>query len=113
MAYVPHTEEERREMLAAIGVERMEDLYDAVPKDALSPDLGLPEGISEMEAMQEFGAMSEANADTRHFACFLGAGAYNHFIPSVVDHILRRNELYRAYTPYQPEVSQGRLQAIF
>jgi len=113
MAYVPHTEEERREMLSAIGVERMEDLYDAVPKDALSPDLGLPEGISEMEAMQEFGAMSEANADTRHFACFLGAGAYNHFIPSVVDHILRRNEFYTAYTPYQPEVSQGTLQAIF
>jgi len=113
MAYIPHTEEDRRAMLAAIGVESFEDLYDAVPVDMLSPDLDLPEAISEMEAKEELQALSEANLETQHVSCFLGAGAYNHFIPSVVDHILRRNEFYTAYTPYQPEISQGTLQAIF
>jgi glycine dehydrogenase subunit 1 len=113
MAYIPHTEADRRAMLAAIGVERMEDLYKAVPADLRFPDLDLPEAVSEMEILDELQALSEANLDTHHFACFLGAGAYNHFIPSAVDHILRRNEFYTAYTPYQPEISQGTLQAIF
>jgi glycine dehydrogenase subunit 1 len=113
MAYIPHTEDDRRTMLAAIGVERLEDLYEAVPADVRFPDLDLPEAISEVEAKQEMQALSEANLETQHASCFLGAGAYNHFIPSVVDHILRRNEFYTAYTPYQPEISQGTLQAIF
>jgi glycine dehydrogenase subunit 1 len=113
MAYIPHTDEERRAMLAAIGVGRMEDLYEAVPAEVRFPDLDLPEAISEMEILQELQDLSEANLDTRHFASFLGAGAYNHFIPSAVDAILRRAEFYTAYTPYQPEISQGTLQAIF
>ena len=113
MAYIPHTDADRQAMLAAIGVERMDDLYDAIPADVRFPDLDLPEPVSEMEILDELQALSEANLDTRHFACFLGAGAYNHFIPSAVDHILRRSEFYTAYTPYQPEISQGTLQAIF
>jgi glycine dehydrogenase subunit 1 len=113
MAYIPHSEVERRQMLAAIGIDRLDDLYDAVPESVRFPDLDLPPGVSEMEIMDELQALSEANLDMGHTACFLGAGAYNHFIPSVVDHILRRNEFYTAYTPYQPEVSQGTLQAIF
>ena len=113
MAYIPHTEAERRAMLAAVGVERLDDLYPDVPSHVRFPDLDLPEPLSELEAMQELQLLSEINLDTRHASCFLGAGAYNHFIPSAVDHILRRNEFYTAYTPYQPEISQGTLQAIF
>jgi glycine dehydrogenase subunit 1 len=113
MAYIPHTEDERREMLAAIGVKKVEDLYGCVPEKLRFPDLDLPDPISEMEAMQELQELAEANLETRHFACFLGAGAYNHFVPSAVDHVIRRSEFYTAYTPYQPEISQGTLQAIF
>jgi glycine dehydrogenase subunit 1 len=113
MSYTPHTAEDRRRMFEAIGVERMEDLYEGIPEGVRFPDLDLPEGMSEIEIMRELQVYSEANLDTKHFACFLGAGAYHHFIPSVVDHIIRRNEFYTAYTPYQPEVSQGTLQAIF
>lgn len=113
MVYIPHTDKDRQLMLKAIGVERIEDLYQDVPKEIRFPDLDLPDGISEMEIMQEMQLYSEANLDAKHFSCFLGAGAYHHFIPSVVDHIIRRNEFYTAYTPYQPEVSQGTLQAIF
>ncbi|MCJ7512994.1 MAG: aminomethyl-transferring glycine dehydrogenase subunit GcvPA [Anaerolineales bacterium] len=113
MAYIPHTDAERKEMLAAVGVRSLDDLYQAVPADVRFPDLDLPDSVSELEITQELQEMAEANVDTRHFACFLGAGAYNHFIPSAVDHILRRGEFYTAYTPYQPEISQGTLQAIF
>jgi glycine dehydrogenase subunit 1 len=113
MSYTPHTAEDRRRMFEAIGVERIEDLFEGIPEGFRFPDLDLPEGLSEMEAMRELQVYSEANLDTKHFACFLGAGAYHHFIPSVVDHIIRRNEFYTAYTPYQPEVSQGTLQSIF
>lgn len=113
MAYIPHTDEDRRTMLATIGLERMDDLYDAIPPDVRFPDLNLPDPISEMEIMGELRALSEANLEVQHVSCFLGAGAYNHFIPSVVDHTIRRNEFYTAYTPYQPEISQGTLQAIY
>jgi glycine dehydrogenase subunit 1 len=113
MAYIPHSEDERREMLKAIGIRHLDDLYQAVPEAVRFPDLDLPPALSEMEIMDELQALAEANLDMGHTACFLGAGAYNHFIPSVVDHVLRRNEFYTAYTPYQPEVSQGTLQAIF
>jgi glycine dehydrogenase subunit 1 len=113
MAYIPHTDDERRQMLATIGVGKLDDLYAAVPAGVRFPDLDLPDPISELEVMEELQALSEANLDTRHFACFLGAGAYNHFIPAAVDQILRRGEFYTAYTPYQPEISQGTLQSIF
>ncbi len=113
MAYIPHTDEERRAMLATIGVGSLNDLYQAVPAEVRFPDLDLPDPISELEVMEELQTLAEANLDTRHFACFLGAGAYNHFIPAAVDQILRRGEFYTAYTPYQPEISQGTLQAIF
>jgi glycine dehydrogenase subunit 1 len=113
MSYVPHTDADRAEMLAAIGVERIEDLFHDVPAARRFPELDLPEPLSEMEIMAELQAMSEENFDTGHFSCFLGAGAYNHYVPRVVDHIISRSEFYTAYTPYQPEISQGTLQSIF
>ena len=113
MTYIPHTEAERDQMLAAIGVESLEALYADLPEQVRFPDLALPESASEMEVMEEMQLLAEANLHVRQASCFLGAGAYNHYVPSVVDHVLRRNEFYTAYTPYQPEVSQGTLQAIF
>jgi glycine dehydrogenase subunit 1 len=113
MNYIPHTDAERREMLARIGVQTIEDLFIAVPEKYRFPKLDLPEALTEMEVMWELNALAEANTDVAHHACFLGAGAYNHYIPSLVDHLIRRGEFFTAYTPYQPEVSQGTLQAIF
>ncbi|MCP4679401.1 MAG: aminomethyl-transferring glycine dehydrogenase subunit GcvPA [Deltaproteobacteria bacterium] len=113
MSFIPHTNKDRIEMMNTIGVDSLDDLYPKIPAKHRFPDLNLPSGISEMEVMGELRSLSESNRELGHNACFLGAGAYNHFIPSVVDHILRRNEFYTAYTPYQPEVSQGTLQTIF
>jgi glycine dehydrogenase subunit 1 len=113
MSYIPHTPADREHMLRAIGVAQLEDLFDDVPEHARFPRLRLPEPLSEMEVLAETQAISEANADAGHFPCFLGAGAYHHFIPPVVDEIINRGEFYTAYTPYQPEVAQGTLQAIF
>jgi glycine dehydrogenase subunit 1 len=113
MSYVPHTDSDRAAMLAEIGVEAVGDLFLEVPESVRYPELKLPPALSEMEILGELRAMSEKNADLDHHACFLGAGAYNHFVPSVVGHIIGRSEFYTAYTPYQPEISQGTLQAIF
>jgi len=113
MSYVPHTEADRAAMLAAIGVDTVGDLFLDVPAAYRFPDLQLPEPLSEMEVLGELQAMSEENADTGHYPCFLGAGAYQHYVPQVVDQIIGRSEFYTAYTPYQPEISQGTLQSIF
>ena len=113
MAYIPHTEVERQQMLAAIGVTTIEDLFDAVPASHRFPALDLPEPMSEMDIVREMAAMAEANEHAGDFALFRGAGAYHHFIPAVVNHTILRGEFFTAYTPYQPEVSQGTLQSIF
>ena len=113
MTYIPHTDVERQQMLAAIGVTTIEDLFEAVPSTHRFPKLDLPAGVSEMEIAAEMLALSEANDHAQDFAIFRGAGAYHHFIPSALNHILLRGEFYTAYTPYQPEVSQGTLQATF
>jgi glycine dehydrogenase subunit 1 len=113
MSYVPHTDADRAEMLAAIGVEAVEDLFHDVPAAQRFPDLDLPDPLSEMEIMAELQAISEENLDLGHFTSFLGAGAYQHYVPRIVDHVISRSEFYTAYTPYQPEISQGTLQSIF
>lgn len=113
MTYIPISPKERDAMLATIGVKKLEDLFDAVPAKHRFPHLDLPPALTEMEAAAELGELAAANESTRELVSFLGAGMYNHYIPSVVDHILRRGEFYTAYTPYQPEISQGTLQAIF
>jgi len=113
MTYIPHSPNERDEMLKTIGVKSLDDLFDAVPKKYRFPKLDLPAALTEMEAADLLDELAGANESTHQLVSFLGAGMYNHYIPSVVDHILRRGEFYTAYTPYQPEISQGTLQAIF
>jgi glycine dehydrogenase subunit 1 len=113
MPYVPHSDEDRRAMLSAIGVRSIEALFEDVPQHARFPALDLPPALSEMEARWELEVLADANLTTADGPCFLGAGAYRHFVPAVVDAFLRRGEFYTAYTPYQPEVSQGTLQSIF
>ena len=113
MTYIPHTDAERQSMLETIGAARIEDLFEAVPEAHRFPELALPDALSEMEIMAELQGLQAANASAQEYPIFLGAGAYNHFIPSAVNHILMRGEFYTAYTPYQPEVSQGTLQAIY
>ncbi|MCZ7568634.1 MAG: aminomethyl-transferring glycine dehydrogenase subunit GcvPA [Ardenticatenaceae bacterium] len=113
MRYTPHTEADRRAMLDAIGVERVEDLFADVPANLRFPSLDLPKGLSEPEVWQYFSRMAAKNAALNEHACFLGAGAYYHYVPAALPHLLFRSEFYTAYTPYQPEISQGTLQTIF
>ena len=114
MTYIPISPKERDAMLETIGVKSLDDLFDAIPAKHRFPELNLPPALTEMEAMDELSGLAQANENVREdLVSFLGAGMYNHYIPSVVDHILRRGEFYTAYTPYQPEISQGTLQAIF
>lgn len=113
MRYIPHTEKDIKEMLAAIGVGNIDDLFDSVPKELGLGDqrLELPESLSEWELAGALDRMQKRNAGD--MSVFLGAGAYRHFIPALVDHLILRGEFATSYTPYQPEVSQGTLQAIF
>jgi glycine dehydrogenase subunit 1 len=100
-------------MLQTIGVSAVEDLFLDVPAAHRFPKLKLPKAVSEMEILAELNAMAAKNCSTGAYACFLGAGAYNHFVPSAIPYMAGRGEFTTAYTPYQPEVSQGTLQAIF
>ncbi|HNO92693.1 MAG TPA: glycine dehydrogenase, partial [Anaerolineales bacterium] len=114
MTYIPISPKERDAMLETVGVKSLDDLFDAIPAKHRFPELSLPPALTEMEAAAHLGDMAATNENVReHLISFLGAGAYHHYVPSVVDHMLRRGEFYTAYTPYQPEISQGTLQAIF
>ena len=113
-SYLPHTAEDRAEMLAAIGVKDSMELYaDVLDNIRLHRPLALGEPLSEREVATYFQKLAAANANLQEYACFLGAGAYDHFIPSTVGHVLGRSEFYTAYTQYQPEISQGYLQALW
>ncbi len=113
MVYIPNTDADRAAMLAAVGMESVADLFHDVPEAQRFPALHLPPALSELEVLRELEALADENDDLHHLACFLGAGAYNHFVPSVVDFLLHRSEFFTAYTPYQAEISQGTLQAHF
>ena len=114
MTYIPHSPKERDAMLATIGVKTLEDLFKDIPAKHRFPNLDLPPALTEMEAAAELAELAESNENVHgDLISFLGAGAYNHYIPSVINHIISRGEFYTAYTPYQPEISQGTLQAIF
>jgi len=114
MAYISHTPEERDRMLATIGVRSLDDLLAPVP-DRLRLDhpLEIPSAAPEWEVRRQLEVLAKRNLDSLDLVSFLGAGAYDHFVPAAVSHITRRSEFATAYTPYQPEVSQGTLQAIF
>lgn len=113
MRFIPHTDDDVREMLAAVGVSNVSDLFRGVSAELrASGSLRLPPGLEEKEVLARLGALADRDSGAK-LTSFLGAGAYAHFVPTVVDNILQRAEFYSAYTPYQPEVSQGTLQAIF
>jgi glycine dehydrogenase subunit 1 len=109
MRYIPHTQEDIKTMLKFVGAKKVEDLFDVIPKEyRLSKPLNLPEPLSEPDLLRHFQELQSPA-----YSSFLGAGAYHHFIPSVVSALISRSEFSTAYTPYQPEISQGTLQAIF
>ena len=112
MTYLSHTDEERREMLKAIGVKNIDELFADIPANLRAPEINLPDALSEVELRRELTRIQKANCDL-DCSLFLGAGSYNHFIPAALPHMVMRSEFYTAYTPYQPEISQGMLQAIF
>lgn len=111
--FTPHTKNDVEVMLKTIGVEKVEDLFKEIPKEFRYPDLNLAPRLTEMEAAAELENIASANGTTKDFISFLGAGVYDHYIPAAIDNLLQRGEFYTAYTPYQPEISQGTLQAIF
>jgi glycine dehydrogenase subunit 1 len=114
MRYLAHTPESRRELLKAIGVTNIDDLFKDVPKKAhLAKLLNLPLHQSEWEVEKAFQALAAKTHQTGDGPCFLGAGAYRHHVPAAVDHLIQRGEFLTSYTPYQPEISQGTLQYLF
>ncbi len=114
MAYVPHTPTDRGEMLRAIGLKTMDELFRGVPSAIrLKRPLNIPQRKSETEILDEFERMASLNRRLDDRPSFLGAGSYNRFVPAAIDYLASRGEFNTAYTPYQPEVSQGTLQAIF
>ncbi len=112
--YTPATDADRREMLAMIGVSSIEELFADIPSDIrLGRPLALGDGLSEQEVYEELRALAARNVSTEDELSFLGAGMYDHYIPALVDSIIMRSEFLTPYTPYQPEISQGGLQAMF
>ncbi len=111
--YIPLTDDDRRDMLAVIGVSSTDALFADIPTEHRFPSLNLPGALSELELLQEMHALAARNRSAATNACFLGAGAYRHFRPALVDALVMRGEYLTSYTPYQPEVSQGTLQTIF
>ncbi len=114
MRYIPNTEADRAGMLQTIGVDCAGDLFAGIPAEVrLNRPLDLPPAMSELELLDHVRGLAARNSGTDRLTCFIGAGAYDHFIPAVVHHLTKRAEFYTAYTPYQPEISQGTLQAIY
>jgi len=112
--YLPMTESDRKEMLATIGVDSIEELLVDIPASVrFQGELNVSSALSEPELLKHMRKLAGKNADFDRYASFLGAGMYDHHIPVVINHVVSRSEFYTAYTPYQPEISQGELQAIF
>lgn len=113
-SYLPHTAEDRKKLLTGIGVKQVGELFSNIPEEVkLNRKLNLGSPLSELEIKEAMKKLSTKNENTEKYTSFLGAGVYDHYIPAVVSHILAKPEFYTAYTPYQAEISQGYLQAIF
>jgi len=108
--YLPHTQSDIKEMLEVIGVDNIDDLFAEIPSELMNRDLDLPKSHSELEIYKRFNDLAAKN---KELIPFVGAGAYDHYTPSVIRHLIERQEFLTAYTPYQPEISQGTLQYIF
>ena len=114
MRFAPHTDDDVREMLGVLGIDSLDDLFSQIPESVrLDRPLDIPEGVSEMEILADLTALGRRNRSADDLICFAGAGAYDHYVPSVVWSLAARSEFYTSYTPYQPELSQGVLQALF
>ena len=111
--YLPNTEQDRKAMLETIGVKDIMDIFSDLPENVRRTGMNLPAPLSEVELVKEMGAMAAKNTTSSQMPYFLGAGVYDHHVPSIVKHIITRQEFLTAYVPYQPEVSQGELQALF
>ncbi|MFO7310765.1 MAG: aminomethyl-transferring glycine dehydrogenase subunit GcvPA [Bacillota bacterium] len=114
MTFAPMTDAEREAMLAAIGVKSVDELFADIPAEIrLNRPLDLPPALSEAEVRRHLSQLAGRNADVDRYTCFLGAGAYDHLIPAAVGQLVSRSEFYTSYTPYQPEITQGVLQATY
>jgi glycine dehydrogenase subunit 1 len=114
MAYILNTDDDVRAMLDAVGLDAIERLFDAIPDELrLKRPLAIPPALSELELTSHLAGLAARNQGADAMPCFLGGGCYDHFVPAVVDALASRGEFFTAYTPYQPEASQGTLQAIF
>jgi glycine dehydrogenase subunit 1 len=114
MRFAPHTDDDVRAMLADLGLDSLDDLFVQIPASVrLSEPLDVPEGVSEMEVLADLRALAARDRSADDLVCFAGGGAYDHYVPSVVWALAGRSEFYTSYTPYQPELSQGVLQALF
>ena len=112
--YLPHTEEDREKMLNTIGVKSVDELYEDVPKAVRTQErMDLPKELSEFELLKHARELASKNTNATQMPYFIGAGTYDHYIPSIVQAIISRQEFLTAYVPYQPEISQGELQALF
>lgn len=112
--YISNTPEDEKSMFHDIGIQSIDELFNDIPEEIkLKRRLQLEKPMAETQVMSRIGAAANKNVSIDKLTCFLGAGAYDHYVPSVIKHIISRSEFYTAYTPYQPEISQGTLQAIF
>ncbi|RFU61914.1 aminomethyl-transferring glycine dehydrogenase subunit GcvPA [Bacillus sp. V59.32b] len=112
--YLPMTEQDKHEMLSAIGVSAVDEIFNDIPERVrFKGEYKIKPAKSESSLLKELSRLAAKNADVKSYASFLGAGVYDHYMPVIVDHVISRSEFYTAYTPYQPEISQGELQAIF
>jgi len=112
--YLPDTKQDQEEMLKFLHMSSIDDLFEDIPKEIrLEGELNIPEAVPEPLLLKKMQQLASKNKNANNYPTFLGAGTYDHYIPSVVNHMISRSEFYTAYTPYQPEISQGELQAIF
>lgn len=112
--YIPNTVQDQKDMLTAIGAQSVDELFADIPSSVrIKERLNVPEAMSEHDVTKYMSDLASKNITVNNYSSYLGAGVYQHFIPSVVNHVISRSEFYTAYTPYQPEISQGELQGIF